>query len=294
MKKLQGTLTALVTPFTKDKTVDVESLKKLVRFQLENGISGIVPCGSTGEAATLDAEEYRKVIETVAGEVSGQIPVIAGATHNDTRRAMELAKIAKSAGADALLVAAPYYNKPTEAGLLAHYHAIATEVDLPIVLYTVPGRMGINVSAEMTLRLAQDVPNIVGVKEASADMKQIMQIIKNAPEDFTVLSGDDFMTLPIMAAGGDGVICTASNEIPAQFSALTQAALDGNWQKARKIHYEWLDLMQANFIETNPQPVKTALNLMGMAEEEFRLPLTVMEVANKQKLTQVLQDKKLI
>lgn len=294
MKKFSGAITAIVTPFLENGDVDVEALKKLVEWQVRGGVSAIVPCGSTGEAATMDDEEKRLVIETVVKTARKRVPVIAGAGSNYTKKAIEQSKIAKEAGADALLHVTPYYNKPTPKGLLAHFKAVADAVDMPIILYNVPGRTGSNVTAETTLKIAKEVPQVVGVKEASGNITQMMDIIKGASKKFSILSGDDAFTFPLMSLGGHGVISVVSNEIPKEMSALTKAALEGNWDKARKIHFEWLDLMNANFIETNPQPVKTALALMGKIKEVFRLPLVSMEEKNKEKLKAVLTSHKLI
>lgn len=294
MSKFKGAITAIVTPFLENGEVDIEALKKLVEFQIKNGINGIVPCGSTGEAATLSDEEKRLVIQTVVDQTKKRVPVIAGAGSNDTAKAVRLSEIAKEAGADALLHVTPFYNKPTPKGLVAHFKAIAKAIDLPIILYNVPGRTGQNVSAETTLKVAKEVPSVVGVKEASGNINQIMDIIKGALKGFAVLSGDDSLTFPVMALGGDGIISVVSNEIPKEMSVLVQAALSGNFEKARKIHFEWLDLMNINFIETNPQPVKTALALMGKIKEIFRLPLVSMDEKNKEKLQEVLKAHKLI
>lgn len=294
MKKFSGAITAIVTPFLPTGEVDFEALKKLVEFQIKNGISAIVPCGSTGEAATMDEEEKKLVIKTVVETARKRVPVIAGAGSNDTQKAIKSSQIAKEAGADALLHVTPYYNKPTPKGLVAHFKAIAGSCDLPIILYNVPGRTGSNVTAETTLKIAKEVPQVVGVKEASGNIGQIMDIIKGASKSFSVLSGDDSMTFPLMALGGDGIISVAANEIPKAMSSLTKAALEGNWEKARKLHYEWLDLMNINFIETNPQPVKTALAMMGKIQEVFRLPLVPMDEKNKEKLREVLTSHKLI
>lgn len=294
MKPFLGAITALVTPFTTTGSVDVVALKKLVTFQIENGINGIVPCGSTGEAATMDLKEYELVVKTVVQQAKKRVPIIAGAGSNDTHKAIVLSKIAKKAGADALLHVTPYYNKPTPTGLVAHFTAIADAVSLPIILYNVPGRTGSNVSATTTIHIAQEVPSVVGVKEASGNIMQMMDIIQGASKDFSVLSGDDAFTLPLMASGGAGCISVIANEIPNEFSQLTSAVLDGDWEKAKKLHYEWLDLMNGNFIETNPQPVKTALALMGKIKEVFRLPLVPMTSKNKETLTQILKKHSLI
>ncbi|MCL5969905.1 MAG: 4-hydroxy-tetrahydrodipicolinate synthase [Patescibacteria group bacterium] len=293
-KKFKGAITALVTPFKENEKVDIVALKKLVRDQLENKIHGIVPCGTTGESVTLDIEEYELVIKTVVDEALGKVPVIAGAGANDTHKAIKQSKIAKRAGADALLHVTPYYNKPTPAGLLAHFKAIANAVNMPIIIYNVPGRTGINVTAATTLKIAKEVPQVVGIKEASGNINQMMEIIKGASSDFSVLSGDDSLTFPLMSLGGTGIISVASNEIPLEMSSMVQAALDKDWDKARKLHFEWLDLMNINFIESNPIPVKTAMSLMKKVNEVFRLPLTKMENGNKEKLKEVLKKHKLI
>ncbi|HSW47940.1 MAG TPA: 4-hydroxy-tetrahydrodipicolinate synthase, partial [Candidatus Saccharimonadales bacterium] len=263
MKKITGAITALVTPFKQSGEIDVASLEKLVDWQIESGINGLVPCGSTGEAATQTIGDYKLVVETVIKKTAGRVPVIAGATSNDTSKAVELSIIAKNAGADVLLHATPYYNKPTLAGLVAHYKEIAKVVDLPIIIYNVPGRTGLNLTSSMTLEIAKQVDQIVGIKEASGNIIQIMEVIKGASTDFSTLSGDDAMTLPVMAAGGMGIISVASNEIPSEMTDLVSSALSGNFEKARKVHFKWVDLMNVNFIESNPIPVKTAMSMMG-------------------------------
>lgn len=294
MKKLTGAITALVTPFQEDGKIDIEALKDLVRFQIKNNIHGIVPCGTTGEATTMSLDEYKLVVETVVKEANGKVPIIAGAGSNDTHKAIVLSEIAKEAGADGLLHVTPYYNKPTPAGLLAHFKAIAKAVDLPIILYNVPGRTGSNVSASTTIKISKKVPQVVAVKEASGNIQQMMEIVQGVSSDFSVLSGDDAFTLPLMAVGGVGIISVVSNQVPKAMSDLAMAALEGNFEKARKIHYKWLDLMNINFIESNPIPVKTALAMMGMIKEVFRLPLVEMDEQNKDKLKEVLTSHKLI
>ncbi|MDD5147493.1 MAG: 4-hydroxy-tetrahydrodipicolinate synthase [Candidatus Daviesbacteria bacterium] len=294
MKKFKGAITAIVTPFLENGELDLESLELLVEFQIKNGIFGLVPCGSTGEAATLSDEEKDLVIKTVVKKARKRVPVIAGAGSNDTVKAVKLSQIAEKAGADALLHVTPFYNKPTPKGLIAHFKAIAEACDLPIILYNVPGRTGQNVSAETTLKVAKEVPSVIGVKEASGNILQMADIIQGASKNFCVLSGEDSLTFPFMALGGDGVISVVSNEIPKEISKMTRLALEGNWEKARKLHYEWLDLMNANFFETNPQPVKTALAMMGKIQEVFRLPLVPMEEKNKEKLREVLTSHKLV
>lgn len=296
MKKinLKGAITAIVTPFKKNGAFDSKAMKRLVRFQLDGDIDGIVVCGSTGEAATLNDTEYAAVVKTVADEVKGRIPVIAGAGSNDTAKAIKFSKIAKKMGVDALLHVTPFYNKPTPNGIVAHFKAIAKAVDLPIILYNVPGRTGSNVSPATVVRVAKEVPHVIAVKEASGSINQMGEIIKNAPEGFTVLSGDDSLTLPLMILGGKGCISVVSNEVPKEFSNLIRCALEGNWEEATKLHFKLLDLMNINFIESNPIPVKAALSLMGLIEENYRLPLTPMEDKNRPNLEKVLKGLKLV
>lgn len=292
--RLKGAITAIVTPFQTNGKVDVAALKKFVDFQIEAGVDGLVVCGSTGEAATLEIDEYELVVSTVVKQTKKRVPVIGGASHNNTVKAVQLSKIAKKAGVDALLHTNPYYNKPTVSGLIAHFGAITKAVSFPLIIYNVPGRTGANMTAETTIKIAKEVQNVVGVKEASGDIIQMMQIVKEAPKDFAVLSGDDSLTLPLIAFGGHGIISVVSNEIPKEFSEMVHAALEGDFEKARKLHYEWLDLMNMNFIESNPIPVKTALAAMGLIKEVFHLPLTPMTAANKEKLMAVLKKHKLI
>ena len=287
-RNIAGAITALVTPFSLDAQVDISALRRLVNRQLEGGIDALVPCGSTGEAATLSDAEYRLVVETVAREVAGRVPVIAGAGSNDTAKAIRLTHIAEQAGADGLLHVTPYYNKPTPSGLIAHFTAIAAATDLPIIAYNVPGRTGSNLNADMLMRLIRSVPQIIGVKEASGDIGQIMTIIANAPKEFVVLAGDDAFALATIAVGGKGLISVARKEIPKEMSALVRAAMTMDWTKAKTLHYEWLDLMNANFLETNPIPVKAALSMMGLVRDVFRLPLTPMEEVNRLALRSVL------
>jgi 4-hydroxy-tetrahydrodipicolinate synthase len=294
MKQLTGAITALVTPFTSDNSIDIHALKQLVDFQIAGGIDGIVPCGSTGEAATMTPEEYQLVVKTVVEQVSGRVPVVAGAGSNDTQKAILFSRLAKQAGADGLLHVTPFYNKPTVPGLIAHFTAIAKAVDLPIVVYNVPGRTGLNLSSTTTLLLAKKIEQIVAIKEASGSVTQVMEIVKGASKSFLVLSGDDSLTLPFMAVGAMGCISVVSNEVPKVFTKLTHAALENDWQKAKKLHYELFDLMNVNFIETNPIPVKTALAFMGKIKEQFRLPLVSMEQTNKEIVKKVLQERNLI
>lgn len=289
MKRFQGVITAIVTPFQKDFSVDVQALKKFVTFQLAGGIDGIVPCGSTGEAATMNLEEYELVVKVTVAQVNSRIPVIAGAGSNDTAKAVHFSLIAKKAGVDALLHVTPFYNKPTPKGLIAHFSAIANAVDLPIILYNVPGRTGLNVTPDMLLQIVKAVPQVVGVKEASGNINQIMEIIKRAPKDFSVLSGDDAITVPVMSVGAVGCISVVANEVPKEFSKMVHFALEGDFVKAKKLHLRLLDLMNINFIETNPIPVKTAMSLMGKMDEVFRLPLVAMEEKNKVALKDVMK-----
>lgn len=295
MKKLnlQGCFTALVTPFTETGDVDEKALQALVDWQIKEGIDGLVVCGTTGESVTLSDEEHRRVVELVIASAGGRVPVIAGAGGNNTQKVVAMARHAERSGADAILSVTPYYNKPTQNGLFAHYHAIAGAVALPVVLYNVPGRTGVNVLPETTLKLAE-IPNIVAIKEASGNLVQVMEILYAKPNNFGVLSGDDALALPMIAAGASGVISVISNQIPREFTRLVRAALAGDFQQARKLQRKYQRLMQLNFIESNPIPVKTALALMGRMQEVFRLPLTPMQEATKQKLAEELKRLELL
>jgi len=291
--KLQGCFTAIVTPFTGEGDVDYNALENLVNWQINSGITGLVPCGTTGEGAVLNRDEYRKVVSTVVEVANGRIPVIAGAGSNNTTTAIELAKLVKEAGADYILSVCPYYNKPTQEGLFQHFKAISENSDLPVVLYNVPGRTSVNMLPATTLRLAESA-NIVAVKEASANLIQVMEIIKHKPSGFSVLSGDDQLVMPIIASGGDGVISVVANQMPAEFSLLVREALAANFEKAREIQYKMLNLMNINFVESNPIPVKTSLALMGKIDEAFRLPLTKMAGPNRNLLINELKNLNLI
>lgn len=284
-----GVMTALVTPFDSQGSFDAAAMERLVVFQIEQGINGLVVCGSTGEAATLNDDEYREVVKTVVRITDGRVPIIAGAGSNNTAQAVKLSQIAEQAGVDGLLQVTPPYNKPSDTGIVSHFQAIAESTNLPIIAYNVPGRTGRNMSASLTLRLAKEIPSIIGVKEASGNVDQVMEIIAGREKGFLVLSGDDALALPMIAIGADGLISVASNEIPAQMSQMVQAARDGGMSRARKLHYEWLDLMQLNFSDSNPVPVKTALAMMGHMEESFRLPLVGMEADAKQQLKVCLE-----
>ena len=293
MIDLKGCGTALVTPFKSDTQLDLEAFRKLIRWQLDSGIHFLVPSGTTGESVTLNEEEYRKVIRTCVETAAGAVPVVAGAGTNNTAQAIHLATIAQQEGADALLAVTPYYNKPTQEGLVLHFSKIAESISLPVVLYNVPGRTIINITAETALRLAQ-VDNIIALKEASGDLGQVMQILKRRPSDFVVLSGDDSLTLPIMAMGGEGIISVASNLIPAEMSQMVDLALSGKWEEAKKIHYRYLDLMELNFIESSPIPVKYALSRMGKLEEAYRLPLCPLSDPSKKVMDQELDKLNLV
>ncbi len=293
MIDLRGCGTALVTPFKSDTQLDLEAFRKLIRWQLDSGIHFLVPSGTTGESVTLNEEEYRKVIRTCVETAAGAVPVVAGAGTNNTAQAIHLATIAQQEGADALLAVTPYYNKPTQEGLVLHFSKIAESISLPVVLYNVPGRTIINITAETALRLAQ-VDNIIALKEASGDLGQVMQILNRRPSDFVVLSGDDSLTLPIMAMGGEGIISVASNLIPAEMSQMVDLALSGKWEEAKKLHYRYLDLMELNFIESSPIPVKYALSRMGKLEEAYRLPLCPLSDPSKKVMDQELDKLNLV
>jgi 4-hydroxy-tetrahydrodipicolinate synthase len=284
---LSGAFTAIVTPF-KNGEVDEPALKKLIRFGIDNGISGFVPCGTTGESPTLSHEEHNRVVEVTVKETAGQVKVIAGTGSNSTVEAISLTKHAKSVGADGALLVSPYYNKPSQEGLFQHFKKVAEEADFPVVLYNIQGRTGINIENSTVERLSK-VPNIIGVKEASGSILQISEVIRLCGADFSVMSGDDQITYPLMALGGKGVISVITNIIPKKMSALVSAMLKGNAAEARSIHFEIFELCQAMFIETNPVPVKAALALMGMISPEYRLPLCEMAPANRDKLTKVLE-----
>lgn len=269
---LRGAITALVTPHRSDGAVDLDALESLARWQVESGIHGLAPCGTTGEGATLDDGEHREVLETVVGAVAGKVPVIAGCGTNDTRRTVEAARRAATAGVDALLVVSPYYNKPNRSGMLRHYREVADAVGLPVVVYNVPGRTGQNLGAKLILELAE-IPGVSAVKEASADLDQMAAILGGRPSGFAVLSGDDPLAVPAVALGADGVISVVSNEAPAETAEMMSAALDGNFARARELHFRLLPLIRANFLETNPVPVKTALHLLGRCGPDLRPPL---------------------
>jgi 4-hydroxy-tetrahydrodipicolinate synthase len=289
MTRLQGCGTALVTPFTDGGEVDYAALRALVEWQIAEGIDFVVPCGSTGEAQTLDDAERERVVATVVETAAGRVPVMAGATSNDTSRAVAEARRMCRLGADYILTATPYYNKPSQGGLYRHFSAIADASTKPICLYNVPGRTAVNLQPAIALQLAEH-PNVMGIKEASGDLAQIMHILRSRPEDFSVLSGDDWLTLAVVAAGGDGLISVASNELPGPVRAMVNLLLSGDLEKAREWHFRLLPLMEANFLETNPAPVKAALALAGRIRNVLRLPLVPVTDKTRAALAATLQD----
>ena len=289
MTTFTGCGTALVTPFRKDQSLDEETLRKLVRRQIQAGINFLVPCGTTGESPTLTHAEHLRVVEITLEEAKGKVPVLAGAGGYNTAEVVALAKELHKMGADGLLSVTPYYNKPTPDGLVQHYHAIASAVPLPIVVYSIQGRTGINVEPGTLKRLAE-IENIVGVKEASGNISQMAAIVHHLPERFTMLSGDDSITIPLIALGGRGVISVVSNEIPAEFTKLTQLALAGDYAGARALQRHWFPLMEVNFCEANPGPVKTAMAMMGLLEPVWRLPMVPPSEANRTKVEAVLKS----
>jgi 4-hydroxy-tetrahydrodipicolinate synthase len=290
MLKLRGCGTALVTPFKADGSVDEKSLRGLVEWQVQSKIDFLVPCGTTGETPTLSHAEWLRVIDVTIEVVNGRVPVVPGATSNSTQEAVSKAKeVAKLKGVDAILTASPYYNKPTQEGQYQHFKAIAEAVDKPLVLYNVPGRTAVNIEPTTLARLAE-IPNIVAVKEASGSIGQIAEVCSVVPPDFAVLSGDDALTLPVIALGGVGIISVASNEIPRELAEMTRAALANDWEKARFIQNKYLGLMQANFLESNPMPVKAVLAMMGRIEENFRLPMLPVKKETRAKLEKIANE----
>ena len=289
----EGSYVALVTPFKDDESLDEAKLKELIQFQIEGGTHGIVPCGTTGESPALSEEEHDRVVEITVDTVNGQVPVIAGTGSNSTTRTLRATKHAKAAGADAALIVTPYYNKPTQEGLYAHYMKIADSVDIPIVVYNVPGRCGTDILSPTIARLAEH-PNIVALKEATGELKRASEVVNLCPEGFVVLSGDDVNTLPIMAVGGKGVISVVANVAPSDIADMCNAFHSGNLELARKLHYKTLPLAVDLFIETNPIPAKTALMLMGKLNGQLRLPLAPMSDSNLDSLRNTLQESGLV
>ena len=294
LKLFRGTGVALITPLKKDGSVDEQRIRELVEFQITNGIEAILPAGTTGESATLSHAEHHQVMEIVLDQTNHRVPVIVGAGSNSTREAISLSVHAKSIGADGVLSVGPYYNKPTQEGFFRHYAAIAEAVDIPIIVYNVPGRTGSNIAAETTLRMAEEIPNVAAVKEASGNISQIMEILRGRPEDFAVYSGDDQIAFSVVALGGDGVISVVANQTPKLFSDMIRFCLAGDLENARKLHYKLLPLMNVNFIESNPIPVKASLAMMGMIEEVYRLPLVSPTDSTRTKLRKILSELELI
>ena len=283
----QGSIVALVTPF-RNRNVDEPKLRELVEFHVSHGTDGIVPCGTTGESPTLSHDEHKRVVEIVIDAARGRIPVIAGTGSNSTAEAIDLTSHARQAGATGALVVNPYYNRPTQEGLYRHFRAVAEAVDIPIIVYNIVSRTAVNVETDTLARLATDCPNIVGVKEASGSLDQMTQVILACGPDFSVLSGDDNLTLPLMSVGGRGVISVVANVVPRDTAEITHAALGGDWKLARDLHLRLFPLCRAMFIETNPIPVKEAMAMLGMIEPEFRLPMCRMSDANRQRLKTIL------
>jgi 4-hydroxy-tetrahydrodipicolinate synthase len=286
-RTFQGSLVALVTPF-RDGRVDEDKLRELVDFHAAHGTDGLVPCGTTGESPTLSHAEHKRVVEVVIAAARGRLPVVAGTGSNSTAEAIEMTVHAARAGADGALLVSPYYNKPTQQGLYAHFRAIAEAApELPLILYNIQGRTAVNIETDTLARLAE-VPNIVGVKEASGSLDQMTQVILACGPEFTVLSGDDNLTLPLMAVGGRGVISVLANLLPREVAEVTHAALEGDWKRARELHLRLYPLCKAMFLETNPIPVKEAMALCGMIRAEWRLPMCAMSPANRDRLRQAL------
>jgi len=293
VSNLRGCGTALVTPFKEDLSIDEDALRKFVEFQVSGGIDFLVPCGTTGESPTLTDSEHRRVVEIVLEEARGRVPVIAGAGGYNTAHVIKLARECERIGVQALLSVTPYYNKPTQEGLYQHFKAIAEATSLPIIVYNVPPRTNVNILPETMARLAE-IPNIIGVKEASGNISQIAEIVTMVSPEFKVLSGDDSMTLPLIAVGGVGLISVASNETPSRMTALVGACLQNNWDEARRLNRELFPLMKANFIETSPGPVKAAMAMMGRIKEVYRLPMVPVKPQTKERLRTVLVELQII
>jgi 4-hydroxy-tetrahydrodipicolinate synthase len=292
-KMFTGTGTALVTPFRTDGSLDEGTLHRLIQRQIDGGVDFLVPCGTTGESPTLTHEEHVRVVEIAVELAKGKVPVLAGAGGYNTAEVIAMARELAELGADGFLSVTPYYNRPTQEGLFQHYRAIAEAVPLPIILYSVQGRTGVNIEPATVKRLAQ-IENIVGIKEASGNVSQMAAILNAVPEDFIVLSGDDAITLPVISLGGRGIISVVSNEVPAEMSRLTRAALQGDFQKAREIHRRYHPLMEINFVESNPGPVKAAMAEMGLLEPVWRLPLVAPKAENQARIRVVLESLELV
>ena len=286
--KLRGCGTAIITPFKRDGSVDETALRHLVEWQIQSGVDFLVPCGTTGETPTLTHDEWLRVVDTTIEVAAGRVPIMAGATSNNTREAVAKAKeISSRPGVDFVLTATPYYNKPTQEGIYQHFKAIADASEKPLMLYNIAGRTGTNIETPTLLRLAE-IPNIIAVKEASGNIAQIAEVCASVPEHFLVFSGDDSITLAVIGLGGMGIVSVCANEIPAEMARMTRAALANKWDTAREIFRKYLPLMQANFIESNPGPVKAALAMMGRIEEVYRLPLVPMKKDARAKLEKVV------
>ena len=290
----RGTGTALVTPFDAKGKIDERAIRRLVDFQIRGGVEALLPTGTTGESVTLTELEQANVVEIVADQTNGRVPVIAGAGSNATSKAITLSKMMISAGADGILSVGPYYNKPTQEGYFRHFAAIASAIGTPIIVYNVPGRTASNIDVETTLRMAEEIPHVVGIKEASANFTQIMEILRHRPKSFGVWSGDDAITLPLMALGADGVVSVVSNEVPKMFSTMVRLCLKGSFAAATLLHNKMLELMNYNFVESNPIPVKTALAMMGLIKENFRLPMVPLSDKHRPKLKKILSEMKLL
>lgn len=282
-----GCGTALVTPFAADGSVDEQAVRRLARRQIDAGIHFLVPCGTTGESPTLSEDERVRVVELVVEEAAGTVPVLAGAGGYDTREVIHVARRMRDAGAKGILSVTPYYNKPTPEGLYQHYRAIAEGVQLPIIVYNVPGRTGVNVDPATLVRLST-IPGIAGVKEASGNMGQICEVCRSVPEGFVVLSGDDSLTLPVMSVGGHGIVSVASNGMPSEMSKMVELAEAGDFASARRMHHELMPFLTVNFVEANPIPIKAAMAMMGLLEERYRLPMVPPRPASREKIASVL------
>ncbi|MFA5357546.1 MAG: 4-hydroxy-tetrahydrodipicolinate synthase [archaeon] len=293
-KKFEGVFTAIITPFKKDEGVDYQALGKLINFQIKKGVAGIVPCGTTGESPTLDHKEHAKVIKFTIKKVKGRCLVIAGTGSNSTKEAISLSQHAEADGADALLIVNPYYNKPTQEGLYRHFKAIADSVKIPVIVYNIKGRTAVNVETPTLMRIVAECKNVVGVKEASGDMNQIRNVIAQRPNGFSVLSGDDNIALELIKSGGNGVISVASNAIPDRMVKLVNLALEGKFGEAEIVNKELAPLFSAEFIETNPIPIKFMVSQMGKCEEVYRLPMCEMSAEHKEKVLQVMKELKIL
>ncbi|HRP01328.1 MAG TPA: 4-hydroxy-tetrahydrodipicolinate synthase [Candidatus Kapabacteria bacterium] len=291
--KFEGTITAIVTPFKKDLSIDFDKFKNLIDFQINNGVDGIVVCGSTGEAATMNHKEKLSLIITAVEHSNGRVPIIAGTGSNNTSDSIDFTFLAKEHGADASLLVAPYYNKPTQEGLYNHFRAIADSCDIPIMLYNVPSRSTINISAEIQLKLAEDYKNIIATKEASGNLEQMSEIIKHAPSHFHLMSGDDALALPIIAIGGKGVVSVISNYLPQQFSQMVKLALEYKIEEARQLYFKMLELMKINFVESNPTPAKAIMSKMGLLENHLRLPLMPITKHNMKVIVNIMESSEL-